>query len=140
MKTVFIVALLLISIFFLASVEVVEASINCSVCIGDLKSYNLNWRSSNGEQGTDCVELCFFLGTASLLTCSGHSGEFIAEDLTTDRQNYVGEIDGDPCHIRLRKYTLRDVLDVDCVHINFGTELWHARGVLIDGCECGFPP
>ena len=138
MKTVFIVALLLTSIFLLGSMELVEGADGCP---GDLKYYNLNWRNSNGEQGTECAELCFYLGSASLTTCTygEGSGEFIAEDLTTDLQNYVGEaLGGQSCHIRLQKHTLRDVLYADCAMVspNPGMLLWHARGVLVDGCEC----
>jgi hypothetical protein len=135
MKTVFIVALLLTSILLLGSMEVVEASRGCE---GEAKYYNLNWRSSNGEQGTDCVELCFYEGWASLNTCTGPEGKFIAEDLTTDLQNYVGEIEDGPCHIQLLKYTLRDVLKIDCAMFssNPGMLLWHGRGVRVDGCEC----
>ena len=136
MKTVFIVALLLTSIFLLGSMEVVEA---CgTICEGDLKYYTFNWRNSNGEQGTECVELCFYEGSARLSPCTGGpSGEFIAEDLTTDLQNYVGESEGDPCHMQLLKYTLRDVLKLNCVEFspNPGMVLWYAHGQLVDGCE-----
>jgi hypothetical protein len=131
MKTVFIVALLLTSISLLGTMEVAIAE-----CPGDLKYYNLNFRSSNGEPGTDCVELCFYEGSAHLNPCTGPSGEFIAEDLTTDLQNYVGEMGDWPCHMQLLKYTLRDVLKIDCIHVNEGIELLHARGVRVDGCEC----
>ena len=137
MKTAIIVALLLTSIFLLGTMELAAQQV---VCKGEAKYYNLNWRSSNGEQGTECAALCFYEGSASLTTCSyGESGEFVAEDLTTDMQNYVGEaLGGQACHIRLRKHTSRDVLYANCAMVssNPGISLWYARGVLVDGCGC----
>ena len=143
MKTVFIVALLLTSIFLLGTMEIATAE-----CEGDLKTYRIYYVASDGEKGTGCAAICFDddngigIAIVEYLGCEdSQSGVLAAEvgdddDFGKDKQHYVGEINGDPCHLYVWNFK-GSYFTLDCVEVEDSGFSFHVFG---ESSDCSCPP
>jgi hypothetical protein len=134
MKTVFIVALLLTSILLLGTMEVATAQ-----CEGDLKTYSTYYVTSEGEKGTSCAAICFDddngirIAIVESLGCEDSpSGVLAAEvgddgDFGKNKQHYVGEIYGDPCHLYVWNFK-GSFFTLDCVEVDDNGFSFHVFG------------
>ncbi len=130
MKKVFVLSLLLMSIFFIGNVAVASAiEENC-------RFYNATVTSDCLGSWEDCIEVCLYEdGWAEAWTCYYYDWLiFTLEDLGTDAKNLVGFSDNWPkvCHVYLRGR----ILESDCYLDMFGGCRIHAKGERTSYCEC----
>jgi len=138
MKKVFVVSLLLISIFLIGN------SGMAGVEMGDCQVYRSTVTSDSEMLGSweDCIEVCIYPdGWAQAWTYCNYSDYLILtyENLGSDHKNLIGFSDYYPkvCHASIGKRG--NNLEADCaLDMDDGVRI-HAKGVPDNNCQCRKP-
>jgi hypothetical protein len=153
MKKIFVISLLLLSIFLIASSGVALAQVlpaNCKLYLADVTTDPDDALPTSSWQ--ECIAVCYEDGFARAFTCSDKDGYgydrliLTLEDFGVDAKNLVGfSTNWDKqCHAKLRGGGLR-VLEADCLleydssgYYDFGRYLTriHVKGKAVNSCFC----
>jgi len=138
MKNIFVVALLLISVFLIGNAEAVAENGDCREFLVNMTT-NPNDALPGPGSWQECVAICpDGNGFVTAHTwCSPYPNDtlyLILEDLGMDTKNLVGysDIFDKVCHVQLK----RNILEADC-YLNYnGNIKVHGRGVAVADCPC----
>jgi hypothetical protein len=135
MKNIFVVALLLISVFLIGNAEAENG--NCREFLVNITTAPDNALPTGSWQ--ECVAICpEGEGFVTAYTwCGAYQDDMlylISEDLGLDTKNLVGYSDvfSKTCHVQIK----RNILEADCYLNMFGGVKIHARGVASTECPC----
>src|SRR4030042_3051141 len=138
MKNIFVVALLLISVFLIGNAEAVSENGNCREFLVNITT-NPNDALPGPGSWQECVEICpEGDGFVTAHTwCSPYPNDtlyLVLEDLGLDTKNLGGysDIFDKQCHVQIK----RNILEADCYLYWDGDIKVHARGVASTDCPC----
>jgi hypothetical protein len=145
MKKVFVVSLILVSIFLIGSSEMAlafDGDDNCQVYTATI-TVDPPGSLPGPDSWQECIYICYEDGFAEAETCGFYGPdtlELTLEDFGIDAKNLVGfstefsEFDKS-CHVKLRGGGLR-ILEADCLLDFGGLVRLHVKGKASNDCIC----